>query len=93
MSAALQTAYEPSPDAVFRELQGEAVILHLGTAIYFGLDEVGTRAWQLFADKRTLAGVCASIAEEFDAPLDRIERDMLAFVNQLLAKDLLRAAP
>lgn len=92
MSPAPHLVYEPSPDVVFRELQGEAIVLHLGTAIYFGLDEVGARAWQLFAERRTLADVCARLAEEFDAPLDRIERDMVPFLERLLAKDLLRAA-
>jgi hypothetical protein len=84
--------FEPAPDVVFRDLQGEAVILHLGTGIYFGLDEVGTRAWQLIVEHRPLAEVCALLAAEFDAPADRIERDITAFVDQLLAKDLLRAA-
>jgi hypothetical protein len=91
MSAPSHTVYEPSPDAVFRELKGEAVILHLGTAVYFGLDEVGTRAWQLIAERRTLADVCAHLGEEFDAPVDRIEQDIAVFVDQLVAKDLLRA--
>lgn len=90
MKTPLDTIFEPAPDVVFRELQGEAVILHLGTATYFGLDEVGTRAWQLIAEKRTLADVCARLTQEFDAPASRIERDMTTFVDQLLAKDLLR---
>lgn len=85
------TVFEVAPDVVFRDLQGEAVILHLGTGTYFGLDEVGTRAWQLMAEHRTLAEVCSSLAEEFEAPADRIERDLIAFVGQLLAKDLVRA--
>ncbi len=29
--------------------------MHLGQAEYFGLDEVGTRVWQLFQDGRALA--------------------------------------
>jgi len=30
-------------DVLFRDLDGEAVILNLRTGTYFGLDEVGTR--------------------------------------------------
>jgi hypothetical protein len=84
--------FEPNPDVVFRDLQGEAVILHLGTGTYFGLNEVGTRVWQLITERRTLREVCAAVAEEFDAPADRIERDVAALVDQLLGRDLLRAA-
>src|SRR2546430_2126111 len=32
-------------DVVFRELEGEMVLLNLATGVYFGLDPVGTRIW------------------------------------------------
>lgn len=35
---------EPGPDVVFRDLGGGAVILHLATATYLGLNEVGPLA-------------------------------------------------
>src|SRR6202008_525455 len=76
VSAGPLMIFEPAPDVVFRELRGEAVILHLGTATYFGLDEVGTRAWQLIVEKRTIADVSIQLAEEFDAPAERIESDV-----------------
>jgi len=37
-------------DVVFRDLAGEAVILNLASGIYFGLNEVGTRMWNLLAE-------------------------------------------
>lgn len=90
----------PAPDAilegedevVFRDLGGEAVILHLGTATYFGLNEVGTRVWQLLGERLSLDAVCARLAEEFDAPRERIDADVAALVSQLVAKGLLRVA-
>lgn len=90
MTPGPQTVLEPSPDVVFRDLDGEAVVLHLGTATYFGLDEVGTRAWQLMTDGLPLSSVCDLLAEEFDAPRERIEQDIAALVERLLSKDLLR---
>ena len=33
-----------------RDLDGEAVILDLGSGTYFGLNQVGTRVWQLISD-------------------------------------------
>ena len=39
----LQDSVQISEDAVFRELDGEAVILNLDTGIYFGLNRTGTR--------------------------------------------------
>jgi len=36
-----------SPDVLFQELEGEAVLLNLANEHYYGLDDVGTRIWQL----------------------------------------------
>ena len=84
--------FEPNPDVVFRDLQGEAVILHLGTGTYFGLDEVGTRAWQLIEERLSVSEMCTRLSEEFDATPETIQRDITALVEQLVAKDLIRAA-
>ena len=40
-------------DVVVRDLAGEAVLLHLGTGTYFGLDTVGTRIWHLLAEHQS----------------------------------------
>ena len=39
---------KPSPQILFQKLGNEAVILHLQSEEYFGLDEVGTRIWEVF---------------------------------------------
>jgi len=36
-----------------RDLQGELVLLNLRTGVYFGLDAVGSRIWQLIEDRRS----------------------------------------
>ena len=45
-SISLDSRVTIGPDVVFRELDGEAVILNLETGLYFGLNEMGTRIWQ-----------------------------------------------
>lgn len=86
-----ESVFEPAPDVVFRDLGGEAVLLHLGTATYFGLDDVGTRVWQLVVDGRSVREVCAALAAEYDAPTEDIERDVSDLLDRLMKKDLLRA--
>jgi len=76
-------------DVVFRELDGEAVILNLASGMYFGLDAVGTRIWQLLDTHRSLRRTLAALEQEYDAPLDQLAADLTAFVDQLKAKGLL----
>lgn len=76
-------------DVVFRELDGEAVLLNLESGIYFGLDPVGTRIWQLVEEHRALRRVLAALLTEFDAPPADLEADLVRFVDQLRGKGLL----
>ena len=70
-------------DVLFQELHGEAVLLNLKSGVYFGLDSVGTRIWQLLADQDLLSDVAGSIAAEFDVTEDRCAADLTALVADL----------
>ena len=72
-----------------RELGGETVLLNLESGVYYGLDAVGTRAWNLLAQDRTLADVRTIMLAEFDVPAERLERNLAALVRDLCDKQLL----
>jgi hypothetical protein len=77
-----------SEDAVFRELDGQSVLLNLATGMYFGLDAVGTHVWQLAAADGSLRSVRQRLVEEYEADPALIERDLLALADTLVAKGL-----
>ena len=85
---ALDAAFRIPDDVIFRELDGEAVVLNLDTGIYFGLDAVGTRIWGLIEQRMALKAVLDTLIDEYEAPPDRLQRDLLAFVDQLTGKGL-----
>ena len=78
-----------SDDTVFRELAGEAILLQLEAGMYFGLDPVGTRLWQLMAARGNLRDVYETAREEFDVDPATLERDLLALATQLAEKKLI----
>lgn len=80
-----------APDVVFRDLDGEAVVLNLQTGMYFGLNEVGTRMWTLIAEDGRLQRVFDALREEYDVSPDVLEADLLELVRQLQAKGLVEA--
>jgi len=75
-------------DVLFRELDGEAVLLNLKTGIYFGLNPVATRMWQLIVEQRSLAIVLESLAGEYDADPHVLETDLLDLSRQLCTSGL-----
>jgi hypothetical protein len=70
-------------DVVHRELEGEMVLLNLRTGVYFGLDGVGTRIWQLLAEGCTAGQVCERLVDEYDVPAGVCEQDIRAFMTAL----------
>ena len=89
MTAALTQIVRVPDDVLFRELQGEAVILSLSSSTYYGLDAVGTRIWQLCEAHGLLQAVFDAMQREFDAPGEMLEADLLTFVDDLLTRGLL----
>ena len=93
MELSLGQSVVAAPDVVSRELEGEAVLLNLETGIYFGLDPVGTRVWQLVQAPTPLGAVCDAMEREFDVERAVLERDVLALVERLREKGLVQLAP
>jgi hypothetical protein len=81
--------YQVGSAVVFRELDGEAVLLNLDTGVYFGLDEVGTRVWALLVEHGTLERICSQLVEEYDVELTVLEQDVSRLVEQMRDKGLI----
>ncbi len=81
--ATLASRVRVKDDVVFRDLEGEAVLLNLETGTYFGLDPVGTRIWALIQKHETLTDVNLALLDEFDVEPDRCERDLLDLLARL----------
>jgi pyrroloquinoline quinone biosynthesis protein D len=68
------------------------VLLNPTSGEYYTLDDVGTRVWQLCDGKRTIADIAATIAQEYDAPPEVIEHDVVELVKELVDEALVVAA-
>ena len=90
MTESLDRSIRIPDDVVFRELAGEAVILNLASSTYFGLDPIGTRIWQLCEAHGSLRAVWEAMQEEFDAPGETLQSDLLTFIDDLSAKGLVQ---
>ena len=69
-------------EVLSQEVNGETVLLNLEGEAYFGLNEVGTRIWQLIQSEQTVAETLTTLSNEYDVSLDQLESD----VDDLLLK-------
>ena len=79
-----------SGDVVSRNLMGEAVLLDLATGTYFGLDEVGTRVWQLLERHGSIDAVVPALLEESAVDEPRVRADVDRLIRELSDKGLVR---
>ena len=78
-----------SADQVSSDLAGETVLLSMTSARYFGFAGVGSRIWELVAQPVRVADVCTTIASEYAVEPEQCEVDVLKFLRDLVAKELL----
>jgi hypothetical protein len=70
-------------DQVSCDLAGEAVILNLKSGVYYGLNAVGARIWQLIQAPRTVASVWETLHSEYEVEPDRCAQDVMALLQAL----------
>ena len=75
----------PSEQAMESRVGEETVILHLERDTYYGLDQLGTRIWELLKDGIALVAISDIVVREYGASRKVIEADMRRFLSDLYA--------
>lgn len=78
------------PDVLSRVIEGEAVLLHLGSGMYFGTNEAATVAWERIVSGATVSEIVASLVEEFEVDEATANADLERFVSMLVGAKLCR---
>lgn len=81
-----------SPRQVSTEVDGESVILNLDQSVYYGLDEVGARVWELISEPRTLNEVRDQIVEIYEVDPARCESDLRTLLSDLADAGLIEVS-
>jgi hypothetical protein len=79
-----------SDEQVSTSLGQETVILGMGDGVYYGLDSVGARVWALLATPRRVSELVRAVVGEFDVTPEQCERDVLALLDDLSERRLVR---
>jgi hypothetical protein len=76
-------------DQVSCDLAGEAAILNVKNGLYYGLDPVGARIWDLMQEPRAVDDIQNTIASEYDVEPERCAQDLADLLQKLLAEGLI----
>ncbi|MBT9314728.1 PqqD family peptide modification chaperone [Leptothoe spongobia] len=72
-----------APEQIASELGGEAVILNLATGMYYGLNEVGARVWELIQQPCTFDSILYNLLEEYDVQPDLCKQDLTKILVEM----------
>jgi len=89
MTIPLSSHIKISREVLSQEVSGETVLLDLQSESYFGLDEVGTRIWQLLQQEGCLQQVFDTMLEEFDVDEKQLEKDLGDLLDKLTNEGLI----
>jgi hypothetical protein len=76
-------------DQISCDLAGEAAILNVKTGLYYGLDPVGARIWDLMQQPLPVAEIQNAITSEYDVEPERCASDLAELLQKLLAEGLI----
>jgi Coenzyme PQQ synthesis protein D (PqqD) len=68
--------------------EGEVVLLHLESTMYYSLNPTGERIWQGLKDGLSLGQISRTLQEEFDVGPEVADKSVLELVNELCEQKL-----
>ena len=77
------------PEQISADLGGEAVILHLKSGVYYGLNEIGEKIWNLIQEPKTFQELQAAVLAEYDVEPKQCEQDLKALLQDLAKQELI----
>ena len=77
-------------DVVSCDLVEEAAILNLKDGVYYGLNPVGARIWNLIQKPIKVQEILDIILDEYDVERDVCQSDLIELLKQLLEKELVK---
>jgi hypothetical protein len=92
MSLTRNSVIAQDSEPVAARVDGEVVMLSERAGAYFGLNSVGSEIWQQVAQPRRVSEICAALSEIYDIDESALEQRVIAFLEELLARGLVRIA-
>jgi hypothetical protein len=89
------TVLRRNPRVEYRSMgEGEGgVLLHLDTAAYHGLNEVGALIWRLLEEPKAFDTLLQELRDRLQDPPPHFEEEIGQFVSELAERDLVEPAP
>jgi hypothetical protein len=79
-----------APEQVSCPLGEESAILNLKNTVYYGLNPVGARVWNLLQQARTVGELRDTLLDEYEVDAGRCETDLLELLEKMRSEGLIQ---
>ncbi|HYL69090.1 MAG TPA: PqqD family peptide modification chaperone [Candidatus Limnocylindria bacterium] len=85
----LQSVVVAASEQVSCPLGEESAILNLKNSVYYGLDPVGARVWNLLREPKSVRELRDTLLDEYDVGAERCEQDLLELLEKMRVEGLI----
>lgn len=71
------------------KINNETVMIDVDFENYYGLEEIGTRIWELLATQISFDGLCNKLISEFNVSREQCESDIIPFLLELIEQRMI----
>lgn len=82
-----------NPSVLWRELDGEAILLNPKEGCSYNLNPVGTLIWKLLDGQHTASDIIAAICEAFEVEPEQASQDTQVLLDDMLTHKLIDSSP
>jgi len=86
----LDSTVQIDNEVVSCDLVDEAAILNMKDGVYYGLNSVGARIWNLIQKPMKVSDILDTLLDEYDVEKDVCMTDLMELLGQLLEKELVK---
>lgn len=77
------------PNMLFSKMDQEVVMLSISNSEYYGLDEIGSRIWEILEKPVRVDQLIDRLLEEYEVSRTQCENDVFPLLNELYDKKLI----
>jgi len=85
----LHSVVVATPEQVSCALGDESAILNMKNCVYYGMNAVGTRVWNLLGEPKSVGQLRDVLLDEYEVESARCEQDLLQLLEQMRTEGLI----
>ncbi len=91
-SISLSSIAQRNEEIVEASIDGETVMMSIDSGLYYGLDNIASRIWQILENPTPVSTICQQLIEEYDVEEQQCQQDVLAFLGNLEENNIIMFA-